>query len=220
MPLERSEAVVELGKRLVAQLKIDNHDILSSWMVHHIAELIENVEKSPTDPKAAEACSRAILNFWNHRAVLPENLRPLSSLEPILRTLSALDVDEEKYHFYRPALREASRANVDDASREWLDLAMGLDYSARLLIGYALRSAAEKAVSDSEPWVKLALEAGANQGLESHLVRFTLENEELEDENKGNHSALEKKLIKLEEFVSLTNSLIEDLRAELEAKKA
>lgn len=217
--LGRSKAIVELGKRLVKQLKIDSHDILSSWMAHHIAEQINNVEKHPSEPEMAEACSQAILSLWRHRSALPEHIRPLSELEPTLRTLSALDVNKEKYHFYQLALREAETAYADDASKEWLELAIGLDYSARLLIGYALRSAAERAASKSESWVKLALEAGESEGVESHLVRFILYADEEEKEEDIILAALEEKLTKLEGFVALANVLIDDLKAQLEAKK-
>ncbi|WP_232091254.1 AVAST type 3 anti-phage proein Avs3b [Alteromonas macleodii] len=220
MSLDRSEAVVELGKRLVTQLKVDSHDILSSWMAHHIAKLIDNVEKSSGESEAIEECSQAILSLWEHRAALPEHSRPLGQLEPIMRTLSALGVNQEEYHFYRPALREAAIADVDDATKEWLDLAIGLDYSARLLIRYALRSAAEKTASESESWVKLAREAGANEGADCRVVRFILDSDEEENEEKDIQAALEEKLTKLEGFVALANELVGNLKAELEAIKA
>lgn len=218
--LGRSKAIVELGKRLVTQLEIDSHDILSSWMAHYIAEQINNVEKHPGEPEVAEACSQAILSLWKHRSALPQHIRPLGELEPVLRTLSALDVNKEKYHFYQSALREAATADADDASKEWLELALGLDYSARLLIGYALRSGAERAVSKSESWVKLALEAGESAGVESDLVRFILYADEEEKEEEIILAALEEKLTKLEGFVALANVLIGDLKTKLKAAKS
>ena len=40
--LARSEAVIELGKKLVAQLDADD-DLLASWMAHDIAARMEAV---------------------------------------------------------------------------------------------------------------------------------------------------------------------------------
>ncbi|WP_345863022.1 hypothetical protein [Shewanella algae] len=214
--LNRSEAVIELGKRLVTQLSIDNHDILSSWMAHRIAELIKDAENCADDSEVAEACSTAILSLWEHRSSLPEHLRPLGDLEPVIRTLVALDVDDDEYHFYRPALREAATADVEGDVKEWLDLAIGLDYSARLLIRYALKNAAEKSVLKAEPWVQLALEAGANEGAEALLVKFTLD-KEVNSELETKKAYLQERLSRLRGFVALASEAVGSLEAELEA---
>lgn len=219
MSLNRSEAAVELGKRLVTQLSIDNHDVLSSWMAHQIAELINETEQDAGNSEAAEACSKAILRLWEHRSALPEHLRPLGDLDPVIRTFVALDVSNDEHHFYQPALREAATADVEGDVKEWLDLAIGLDYSARLLIRYALKNAAEKSVLKAEPWVQLALEAGATEGAEALLVRFVLD----EDENKESEirkAKLEERLSKLGGFVALASEMIGSLEAELEALKS
>ncbi|ALU44171.1 hypothetical protein [Pseudoalteromonas rubra] len=215
MSLDRSEAVIELGKRLVTQLKISNQDILCSWMAHYVAELINNVEECPDNQEHIELCSQEILNLWKHRTVLPNETRPFSDLEPILRTLVALDVSEKEYHYYYPALREAATADVDEATKGWIDLAIGLDYSARLLIRYALKSAAVKSASEAEPWIKLAQEAGAIEGAEDPVIRFFLDSEDEENES-DKKAALEDKIVRLEGFNALSIELISSLKAELE----
>lgn len=217
--LNRSDAVIELGKRLVTQLSIDSHDILSSWMAHRIAELIKDAEKCADDSEVTEACSTAILSLWEHRSALPEHLRPLGDLEPVIRTLVALDVEGDEHHFYRPALREAATADVEGDVKEWLDLAIGLDYSARLLIRYALKNAAEKSVLKAEPWVQLAMEAGATDGAEVLLARFYLDDDE-NKESERRKVKLEERLSKLEGFVALASEMIGNLEAELEALKS
>ncbi|QGS61886.1 hypothetical protein [Shewanella algae] len=217
--LNRSEAAVELGKRLVTQLSIDNHDVLSSWMAHQIAELINETEQDAGNSEAAEACSKAILRLWEHRSALPEHLRPLGDLDPVIRTFVALDVSNDEHHFYQPALREAATADVEGDVKEWLDLAIGLDYSARLLIRYALKNAAEKSVLKAEPWVQLALEAGATEGAEALLVRFVLDDDE-NKESERRKAKLEERLSKLEGFVALASEMIGSLEAELEALKS
>lgn len=178
---------------------------------------MDNVEKFPSDPIATEACSQAILTLWKHRSVLPEHLRPLGELEPVMRTLSALDVGNEEHYYFRSALREAATAEVDDVTKEWLDLAISLDYSARSLIQYALRSAARGAALEAEPWLELAREAGESEETEIHTVRFILERDESE---KATQAALEDKLARLEDFISLSGGLVSDLRRQLEATKS
>ena len=76
MSLIRSEAVIALGKRLVAQLGAKG-DVLTSWMAHHVADLMARAEAAPPAEKAVaqEACARAVLDLWRHRNVLPEILR-------------------------------------------------------------------------------------------------------------------------------------------------
>ena len=85
-----------------------------------------------------------------------------------------------------------------------------------MLIRYALRSAAEKSASEAEPWIKLAIEAGASQGAEAPVVRFVLDNNDEENELDLKKAALEEKLAKLEGFVALSTELIGSLKTELE----
>jgi hypothetical protein len=69
---------------------------------------------------------------------LPDQIRPLRDLEPVLRTLASLDVDQTQYRYYPEVLREAGMADADEDAQKWLKLAKGLDYSAGLLIQFAL----------------------------------------------------------------------------------
>ncbi len=74
----------------------------------------------------------------------------MGELEPVVRAIASLDVEESDYRYYPDALREAATAHADEETKQWLDLAFGLDYSARLLISFALTSAAQRAVAGSE----------------------------------------------------------------------
>lgn len=165
MSLTRSEAVIQLGKRLVQQLDAGD-DLLASWMAHDIAQRIEVAQTAPPEEKdeARNACAKAIFELWEHRSALPKHLRPMGKLEPVIRTIASLDVDQTDHRYYPEALREAAIAEADDATKQWLELAIGLDYSARVLIQFALRSAARSTVSDAESWVRLAREAGTGEG--------------------------------------------------------
>jgi hypothetical protein len=53
-----------------------------------------------------------------------------------------------------------------------LDLVSGLDYSAKLLIGYCLAEAARAAADKSKEWVKLAEAAGTEDDVSEIVIRF------------------------------------------------
>lgn len=217
MSLIRSKAVLELGKRLVAQLSAGD-DLLSSWMAHDIAGRIEAAEKAPPKDKAAakDACAKAILKLWRYRNALPHHLRPLGEIEPVRRTLASLDVDRTDHRYYADALREAVIADVDENTKRWLKCALDVDYTARLLIQFALRSAADHAASDAERWVELAREAGAEEGIERLVVRFIVgEDEASESDENRKDAALREKVSRLESFAKAASSLAADLRNQL-----
>lgn len=213
---DRSKAVVELGKRLVAQLKLGD-DLLAQWMAHDIATRINAVENAATPAalrSAQDECAKSILALWAHRNELPSHVRPFKELEPLLRTLVSLDVDREDYRYFRPILREAALDDDDDPkAKEWLELAVHLDYSARLLIQFALRAAGAAAASKASPWVKAAMEAGTDPVLERHAVAFVLHDE---DSKAAQQSLLREKVEKLEAFVTLAAGVAAQLRTLLD----
>jgi len=214
--LTRSRALIELGKRLVSDLDVAD-DLLASWMAHYVAQRIKEAEEAPDDVKAAatDSCARAVLDIWEHRSSLPDRVRPMKDLEPVLRALASLDLEQTDYRYYSEILREATRASADDANR-WLSLATGLDYSARLVMQFALRSAAQVAASQAEPWVEMAAIAGAGDHAERAVVRFILNEGDTEDVARG-ESILKDRIDRLEQFASLATSVAATLRAQLES---
>lgn len=215
--LTRSKAVLELGKKLVDQLDFKD-DLLASWMAHYLAQRIDMAEKAPAEAKekAHVDCAKAILELWKYRDTIPRHLRPLGELEPVLRVLASLDVEQIDYRYYPQALREAATADVDEETKQWLDLAMGIDYTARLLIQFALRSASHQAASKAEPWVELARQAGAEEGAERPIVKLILGNNEAGETDKHKQdAALIDKLSRLEGLADLASHLASELRAEL-----
>ena len=217
MSLTRSSAVLELGKRLVFQLDVAD-DLLASWMAHYIAQRIKEAEDAPDEAKAAatDSCAKAILEIWEHRSSLPDHVRPLRDLEPVLWTLASLDVDQTQYRYYPEVLREAEKAGADEGAQKWLELARNLDYSARLLMQFALRSAAQNAASQAAPWVDLALQAGAGDGPRV-VVRFILDDVDASSTEPG-EASLRDKVSRLESFASLANSVATELRAQLSSE--
>ena len=217
MSLTRSSAVLELGKRLVSQLDVAD-DLLASWMAHYIAQRIKETEEAPEEAKAAasDSCAKAVLEIWQHRSSLPEQLRPLRDLEPVLRTIASLDVDQTDYRYYPEVLREAATADADEDAKKWLTLATGLDYSARLLMQFVLQSAAHNAASQAAPWVELARHAGAGEDAERTVVTFILENDDAGRMSRS-EASLKDRISRLERFAGLAQTVAAELRAQLDS---
>jgi hypothetical protein len=214
--LNRSSAVIELGKRLASQLDADG-DLLGAWMAHWIAELIANVETAQDKAAAQEVCAAAVLNLWAHRNSLP--LTPLRELDPVLRAIASLDPEGPDFRYFGTALRAAAQSQDTGEAKNWLDLAFGLDYSAKVLIHFALKSAAQNAASGAAPWVKLAEEAGAEAGLEGPVIRFILESRDTSKNDDAIVEELSRRIARLEGFVQLAASMAEQLRQQLSELK-
>lgn len=217
MSLTRSKAIVELGKRLVAELNTDE-DLLASWMIHDIAEKIAATETAKGKAKTAAeaACANAILLLWEHRDSLPRRLRPFRDLEPALRTLASLDTDRKENRYFASYLRATEDVEPDEPARTWLSLATSLDHTARILISLSLREAAGTAATNAIPWVTLAQEAGTQEEVDEPLIRFVLDpDERIDSESELAIRKMKDKLAKLEEFMRLAAVIADELRVRL-----
>jgi len=220
---ERSDAVLALGKKLLGELKLGKTtDTLTRWMVHYLAGLIKEVEKKSAKGHAAnlEKCFDTILALWRHRHELPNGKRPFETLEPALRAMESLDAstsDHRYFPFERPA---PSDENENKATREWLALADGLDYSARILIRHCISNAAESAIDKARPWVALAEEVGGQQ-VELPLLKIIIAEHDLnetDDPADGQRKLLEDRLGKLRTFIKLATAVAADYDRQLQRK--
>lgn len=211
--LERSSAVIDLGKRLVNQLKLGD-DESAQWMAHALAERIKDAENAPLERRVAaqSSCVELIFQLWERRYSLPSQLRPLKCLEPLLRTINSLDMKNgPRFRFMqaRPA-----DAKFDETGEKTLDLAVKLDEAARILVQHFLATAAEQASEDTKPWIQSAVDAGADVTLEVRVVSFVEDGlDRCSEEAKLALEHLEGKIQKLEMFASLAASYASDLRA-------
>lgn len=215
--LERSRAVIELGKRLVAQLQLGD-DELTQWMAHMLAERIHTVETAlPEDRLAAQNnCAELVFQLWAHRYSLPPQLRPLAKLEPLLRTLDALDATNgPRFRFMQepPANIEAEK----DVAK-LLGLAVRLDDAARILVHYLLATAAEEASEESNSWLQSVVDAGADATLEVRIHRFMNSGlDQSAEEAKLRRETLLNKIEKLETFASVATTYAAELREKLDS---
>lgn len=219
-----SKAVLELGKLLVAKLGLAD-DLLGQWVAHDVAARINAVENNPEHATTAmrDECVKAILTLWEHRNTLPSHLRPLQEIEPITRTLAALDVERgDDYRYFRSILKDAVLDTVDEPMRHWLELAFSLDYSARVLIQHALQSAGTAAASQAQPWVEAALKAGVEAEPDRQTIEFLLERlypDDADREEKtemARKKTLRDKILRLESFAELAGGVAAELREKLD----
>lgn len=163
------EATIELGKKLTKELGFDQSvDTLGRWMAHYIAELIEDAEKATGDDKTAKqkACCEAIIKVWKHSYAFQYNKYPFADLEPVLRALDSLDPENDTPRYFKQARESYYVADENDGTKKWIDFANDIDQSAKIVISFCLDQAAQSVVDKSAAWVKLAKDAGVDQGVE------------------------------------------------------
>jgi hypothetical protein len=210
--LERSRAVIDLGKRLVTQLKLGD-DETAQWMAHALAERIQNAENAPPEDRVAaqNSCTELIFQLWERRHSLPYQLRPLKKLEPLLRTLDSLDVNNgPKFRFVQ---KLPTDMKVEEDVKMLLDAAVTVDDAARILVHYFLATAAEQSTEETAPWIQSAADAGADVTLEVRLLSFVDEGiDRPSDKLKVTRDTIVNKIEKLELFMSFAASNIESLK--------
>jgi hypothetical protein len=214
----QSEAVLRLGRRLVEELGLaESTDTLARWMAHHIAELIEDVEKADGVYKAEKTvkCRQAIVDLWQHRHELPDGKRPFEDLEPVLRALSSLDPDGGTHRYFRASSRPHGEEDERSDTERWLELAEGLDASARILICYCLGQAAVGASEEMKEWLLLAEAAALGHETEFPIIRIIVGEGDLvtePDPNEQERKELEERIQRLEGFRDMAQSVADTLR--------
>lgn len=216
--LNRSQAVIDLGKRLVSALNLGD-DLLAQWMAHVIAERMDAADRASPETRtlAQDACMQAIFGLWEHRSSLPSHMRPFKELEPLLRTLASLDVESGarfRYFPRHPSDEELEGADVD--GKRLLTIAVNLDYSARVLIQYLLAAAAQDAAEKVIPWLDAAIDAEADSALELRVVEFLSGGGSAPGADELARKALQDKIDKLEAFSRLATDVAAEFKKQLE----
>lgn len=222
---EMRKNIIALGERIVKELNLDpGVDTLSRWMSHYIAEKILIVKQSSgvKKKKAEEQCLESILKLWTHRKVALDG-HPFENFEPIFRTLEMLDPDNINQHFYFNHLVNSSEKKKSgknsDEIQKWLDLAMGIDQTARILLEYVFNNATGLASdSNANMWLKHFDGAGLD---DDEILAILKLNEKQSSKNKTKEEKevyqkqLKSKIDRLEAFSSLSQKLRDEFEGEL-----
>ena len=218
------KGILEIGRALIKELALEpGNDTLCRWMAHYIAELIEGAETATEAdrPEKLAKCSEIILALWQHRYELPNGKRPFEELEPIFRAIESLDPDDDTPRYFRSVRNTSDKVDVNAKSKKWLELAEGLDYSAKILIRYCLEQASQDALDKSQEWVRLAELAGLEDGIEFPVIRLITAENKLANESETNTRArklLEDRISRLDAFKDMADSLATDMRRKLQGK--
>lgn len=217
-----AENLLVLGRKLVEELGLEEStDTLGRWMAHHIADLITKAEEAEGDDKASaeRECFTAILELWKHRSELPNGKRPYEELEPVLRAVESLDPENDIPRYFRAARPPKDEA-VETADQEnWLGLIEGLDYTAKVLIGYCLAEASDVALDKTKEWVGLAA-AIDDQAAPEIIIRYVSAATDInkkQDPNQKVRSLLEDRIKRLRGFLQISESLADTLEERLQA---
>lgn len=217
----QSERVLDLGQKLVEELGlVDSNDTLGRWMAHYVADLIAKAEAAAGGEKVRVQTETfdTILKLWKHRAEFPSGKRPFGELESVIRTVASLDPEDDTPRYYRMA-RPPKGETADTSDQEkWLHLAEGLDYTAKVLVGYCLKEAAGAALDRSKEWVKLA-EGVGDTGASEITIRFlssTAESNSALDPNATQRKVLADRIKRIQGFVGAAVSIVETLSKRLE----
>lgn len=157
--LKQFSEILKLGELLVKELDFDQSvDTLGRWMAHHVSDLMTDVKNSKGRKKqeAEEKCREAILALWKHIDVFRKRPRLLEETELLFETISKLNPDKTSNFYSFLTNAEIKKSSASEDINEWLELSLGIDYSARLLIGMCLKEAAEEIKSSNEEWLDLA----------------------------------------------------------------
>jgi hypothetical protein len=221
---EPSDPVLALGKKLIRELELgDTTDTLSRWIIHYLAGLIKKAERQSAKnrPAVLEECFDAILALWQHRHELPDGKRPFQGLEPVLRALESLDPVNVERRYFPSALPPAGLTEQSKETRGWLELAEGLDNSARILIRHCLTNAAAGAIDKSQGWVALAERAGRKE-VDLPVLKIIIGERKLTgapDHDDIQRKLLEDRLGKLRAFIRLAEKAAIDYQRRIEGKK-
>lgn len=154
-----TESLIELGKRLVEEFKLeDKADTLSQWMLHYLAELFEryDLSTSPEEKRLASVDIRdTIFKLWEFRYQQSHSHSSFKNTESLISTLKKLNLDNDDVFYsglrgFRNAENTLDQSNPD----YWYRYALELDKASRLLIrncilkGYALTEADNQEIAN------------------------------------------------------------------------
>lgn len=211
--------IIALGKLLVDELQLDQSvDTLGRWMAHHITEVMQAAEKATGRKKseAEERCREAILSLWNHINAFPQGRRPLAEIEPLLATIQALDPNNSAYFYQSEAQALIDKSTLSEETKNWLELALEIDHSARVLISICLNKTANDIVHKKCVWFDLAESLDADLPV-MDIVRFVASDDQqfeegiLENDRVTTAKTLIDRRERLERMVHLSQILIRDI---------
>ncbi len=227
--LEIQQKIIELGKTIVKELKLDpGVDTLSKWMAHYIAEKIELSEKLTGKEKTdlQNECFEIILKLWENRWSVPPIRNYLEDFQPVLETLERLNPKRKTPFFYDRKIQFVlNLENEKNKSKEiecHLNKILEIDRLARSIIsdlfklvvskmnfrkdrvGEVIRDAINLIDYPDMRIIKIISDSGGTLNIDG------------DDKKREQINEIQEKIKDLNELSSLTDSLIEVYRKKID----
>jgi hypothetical protein len=227
--LKAQKKIIALGKVIVKELELDpGVDTLAKWMAHYIAEKIKTAERLKGEEKtyAENECYEAILKLWEHRWSIPTNKPFLNDFKLLFETLEKLNPENDRPFFYSPKIEieiEKDKSGKDGEKVEgYFQAALRVDKLARSLISHLLKQAVSEIEFSKEREKLIRNFIYLVDYPDMRIIRITSnhnksrENQD-EDEKEERIKEIQKRIKSLEEFNSMKDYLLENLKKELAA---
>ena len=151
---------------------------------------------------------------------MPSGKRPFEDIEPILRALASLDPSHDAPRYFQDIRESANGTEQPEEVINWLEVAKGLDNSARILIVYCLTMAAQNAIPKSKEWASLASAAGMKKNVDTATLSYFDEESSLysaSDLSERQREIIEDRIKKLEILVELSQKLATQFHQQLDS---
>ncbi|MET3161874.1 UNVERIFIED_ORG: hypothetical protein ABIB19_000257 [Arthrobacter sp. UYEF10] len=167
-----------LGEQVAATL--DEHDLLSRWMAHYLAERMTTLESLHGKARSAAEAEIAdqILRLWEHRhgAALRED--PIALSESVERAIARLDPERHRpWGYYDTFEEEASPSEAETEVNTLLRTALELDRIMADLVRSLVTCASLISTEVDAQWLRVARTAGVDP---LEYIRGLLDNDESE----------------------------------------
>ncbi|MGD0958294.1 MAG: hypothetical protein ABSB19_00660 [Methylomonas sp.] len=222
------KGVIELGKALVKELDIElGNDTLTKWIAHYIAELLIELDNAGANEKRdlQQLCFESILTLWSHRSSFENGRRPFENFEPILRTLKALDPENQQTYYSFWQQEQNDSGSITYEVKQWTEFASRIDAAARVWIKFAIDQAVQHALDEKTYlWLNRSVNLMADRELELIIKlmpenSLAIDNNDINKINSARIKQLEGNLEKLDAFIELSNVIKADIANKLEALK-
>ncbi|WP_407557483.1 hypothetical protein [Winogradskyella sp. 4-2091] len=226
--LKVQQKIIELGKTIVKELKLDpGVDTLSKWMAHYLAEKIELTKslKGEKKKKADKECVEIILKLWDRRWSIPNKKSFFSDFEPLMETLEKLNPEREIPFFYNPIIQlglEKEDKN-NERTQTHFDDALKVDKIARSIIFDLLSHAVNELELSDDREELIRKSISSIDYIDSRIITITTDynkllkskNERANNEYEEEIETLKNRINNLEEFSDLRDSLISKYKEKL-----
>lgn len=206
--LEMQENVINLGKKLLTQLNVEEVDEITAWMLQYLAEQICIAEELD-DETAKTNCFETILKFWDKNASFPEDVRPFRDFEAIEKAIKSLS-PENSQPLLLSTIFDDSNA-CDGVSMHWLDMINGTEATAKILLTFFLEQACKEAVDDNlREWLETTKEL-----MDTKVIRLIVSTYGKVDKDEERLKVLSERLEKLKTYEATLKVVRESIESEI-----